>query len=202
MRITRPRIVEMGHNHLMRYRGQGSNNVSDSFIPGQAEDERHTLTRKQLCERLSQADGRFDRMRTIEQDPGGSAQDFHTPLPAHVRQTLPYVLLRDRPALLLQLAHHRHGYRSIGSLMPTQQGELQVPEMLSKPIKMHPIAVAGRHVNVPLKITLRQEQRGLLVLTTSRKDLHDLRSLRCTDHATIRFNNTSLFASNGREGIA
>src|SRR5262245_15656733 len=140
-------------------------------------------------------------MRTIEQDPGGPAQDFHTPLPAHVCQTLPYVLLRDRPALPLELAHHRHGYRSIGSLMPTQQGEIQVLKMLSKPIKMHPIAVAGRHVNVPLKITLRQEQRGILVLTASHKDLHDLRSLQCTDHATVWLNNPSLFASNGLEGI-
>src|SRR4029450_11303124 len=99
-------------------------------------------------------------MRTIEQDPGGPAQDFHTPLPAHVCQTLPYVLLRDRPALLLELAHHRQGYRSIGSLMPTQQGEVQVPEMLSKPIKMHPTAVAGRHVNGPLEIKPRPEQHA------------------------------------------
>src|SRR5712691_3001679 len=202
MRVTRARTVEVGHNHLMRYGSQGSNNVSDSFIPGQAEDERHTLTRKQLCERLPQAEGRLDRMRAVQQDPGGPTQDFHTPLPAHTRQTLPYVLRRDRPALLLELAHYRHGHRSIGGLMPTQQGQIQVLEVLSTSIKMHTIAIAGRHVDVPLKITLCQEQCGVLVLTASRKDLHDLRSLRCTDHATVRLNNTGLFTSNGREGIA
>jgi hypothetical protein len=119
-----------------------------------------------------------------------------------MRQALPYVLLCDRPALLLELSHHRQGHRSIGGLMPTQQGEIQIPEVLSKPVKMHAIAVTGGHVNVPLKITLRQEQRGLLVLTASCKDLHDLRSLRCTDHATVRLNNTGLFASNSPESIA
>src|SRR5262249_5702321 len=196
------RTVEVGHNHLMRHGRQGGNHVSDSFILRQAKDERHVLTRKQLCECLPQADGCLDRMRTVEQDPGRPTEDFHTPLPAYARQTLPYVLLRDRPALLLELAYHRQGHRGIGGLMPTQQGEFQVLEVLSKPIKMHAIAVAGRHVNVPLKIALRQEQRGVLVLTASRKDLYDLRSLRCTDHATARLDNTSLFASNGREGIA
>src|SRR5215470_19670871 len=141
-------------------------------------------------------------MRTVQQDPRGTAQDFHAPLPAHLCQTLPHVLCRDRPALLLELTHHRQGYRGIGRLMPAQQGEIQVPEVLSKPVKMHPIAVAGGHVNVPLKITLRQEQRGSLVLTASRKDLHDLRSLRRTDHTTVWLNNPSLFASNGRESVA
>src|SRR5215510_1782726 len=124
MRITRPRIVEVGHNHLMRYGRQGGNNVSDSFIPRQTEDERHTLTRKQLCERLPQADSRFDRMRTVQQDPGSTTQDFEASLPAYARQTLPYVLLRDRPALLLELTHHRQGHRGVGGLMPTQQGKL------------------------------------------------------------------------------
>jgi hypothetical protein len=105
--ITRARIVEVGHNHLMRHGSQGSNHISDSLIPGQAEDERYALTWKQLCERLPQADGGLDRMRTVQQDPGRPTEDFHTPLPAHARQTLPYMLLRDWPALLLQLAHHR-----------------------------------------------------------------------------------------------
>src|SRR5262252_5660862 len=141
-------------------------------------------------------------MRTVQQDPRGTAQDFHAPLPAHVCQTLPHMLRRDRPALLLELTHHRQGYRGIGRLVPTQQGELQVPEVLSKPVKMHPIAVAGGHVNVPLKITLSQKQGSVLLMTATRKDLHDLRSLRCTDHATVWLDNTGLFASNGREGIA
>src|SRR5437879_3558734 len=140
-------------------------------------------------------------MRTVQQDPGRPTQDFQAPLPAHTRQALPYVLLRDRPALLLELAHHRQGHRSIGRLMPTQQGEFQVPEVLSKPIKMHASAMAGRHLNVPLKIALRQEQRGALVLTASRKDLHDLRSLRGADRATVRLDDPGLFASNSLEGI-
>src|SRR5262245_3377520 len=105
--ITRAWIVEVGHNHLMRHGSQGGNHVSDSFILGQAKDERYALTRKQLGERLPQADGCLDRMRTVQQDPGRPTEDFHTPLPAHACQTLSYMLLRDRPALLLKLDHHR-----------------------------------------------------------------------------------------------
>ena len=82
--------MEVGHNHLMRYGGQGSNNVSDSFIPGQTEDERHTLTRKQLCERLPQADGRLDRMRPVQQDPGSTAQTSRRPSSARALSPVVY----------------------------------------------------------------------------------------------------------------
>ena len=65
VRIIRPRIVEVGDNHLVRHGSQGGHYISDSFIPGQAEDERHPLTRKELCECLPQADNRLDCMRPI-----------------------------------------------------------------------------------------------------------------------------------------
>ena len=74
--IIGPRIVVTGDSNRVRYGGQGGNDASHIFIRGYAEDEMHPPAGKQLREGLPQAHSRFHRMRAIEQDPGGPAQDF------------------------------------------------------------------------------------------------------------------------------